>query len=215
VAWTLKGSDTFTDTALTGIASHTPTPSGGFSWSVIGVFTGTPRIDVDGIKFNVGGAADGAALASLVLADVQKAEVTLSADGIRVGILGDSSGNGYVFMIRDGLSSVIQRYDAGSATNLVTGGPSAAIGDVGSLETDGAGNFTARINGTIALTTSSPDTTYTSGKAWLLAGPGAKGDDFAAYEDAGGAAGHPAMRRLGLVRGCRPCEVGRYGVKVF
>jgi hypothetical protein len=31
----------------------------------------------------------------------------------------------------------------------------------------------------------------------------------------GAPAGHPALRRLGLVAHCRPAEIGREGVRVF
>lgn len=37
----------------------------------------------------------------------------------------------------------------------------------------------------------------------------------ASFAPSAGEAGHPAMRRLGLVPGCRPVEIGRSGVRVF
>lgn len=52
-------------------------------------------------------------------------------------------------------------------------------------------------------TTGERDTLYGSGTP-----PGY--DSFA-----GGTAGHPAMRRLGLVAGCRPVEIGREGAYIF
>lgn len=185
MAWTLQGSDDFTDTPLTAIGSHTPSPSGGFTWSVIASVSGgaTVRINIDGDKFQ-SASATGGALASLTLDDTQKSEGKMTSGSIGLGILGNSAGDGYLFIARDGLSSFISRYDDGTPTNIATGGSNAAANDIISFETDGAGNLTGRINGVSALTTS--DSTYTSGGAWLLVGASETADDFAAYDDAGG-----------------------------
>jgi hypothetical protein len=179
--WVRRAFDHFTDTPLLGMASHAA--DGGVvspSWQVIPAFSGVPRIDIDGVKFNVGGGASGAVLNLTSLASIQATEATLSSSLIGVGVRGDIFGNGYVFFIRDGLSSYIVRYDAGVATNLATGGPNSLPGDIARLEIDNSGHLRALLNDTLVL--SATDTTYLGGGAWLIAGPGDKGDDFAAYD---------------------------------
>jgi hypothetical protein len=193
MSWTLQAQDDFTDAALTAIDAHTPTPSGGFTWANL---NGFPRIDINGTAFNAGGAVEGIAKCGKTLGNKQACEITLTSTSIGVGVCGDGSKDGYVYFARDGLSSYLQRYDAGSPTNLATGGASASAGDVIRLEFDGVNAIQAYINGVATL--SATDGTYVGGSAWLSCSPGSKADNFNAYDQSAAPAASHLLGLLGV-----------------
>lgn len=204
MAWTTEATDSFTDTDLTAITSHTPTTGGG-SWSILG--TGTWRVFTNKLNIASISGDNTAILLSNTLANIQAAECVDTSDGaIYFGpmVRADSSRNGYVFLGLPGSNDLrIQRLDAGVRTNLATMTASPTlVGGTLRIEANSS-TITLVVTGT-AQSTTATDGTYTTGQAGVcsLGNNTTLCDTFKAEDDSGAAAsGKPWTYYAQLRRG--------------
>lgn len=196
MAWTQRASDTFTDTDLTAITSHTPDTGGG-SWSILG--TGTWRVFTNKLNIASFGGDNTAVLLSNVLGNIQAAECLDVSDGaVYFGpmVRANSSRNGYAFLGLPGSNDLrIQRLDAGVRSNLATVTASPGLSGATLRIEANSNTITVLVNGTSQ--TSATDGTYSGSSdtpATSQAGICTLGnnttlaDTFKAFDDAGAAA---------------------------
>lgn len=199
MAYTLKGSDDLTDTGFTNLDAHTPTPSGGFTWT-----SKTPGglIIFSNSLYNVGSEDYG--LASLSLAGKQAVEFTVSdrsslPGAVLNGVLAGGNFTGYLIRAYATFGVYLYKFTGSGVTanELTHDATSWANSDIGRAENDGTGVITIYKNAGLVLTYddsgSSPNT------AGFLGIGGVSGlllDDFVAYDDAGGGGGSAADHQL-------------------
>lgn len=182
MAWTQKSLDTFDDTALTALASHTPNVGSGWS-----VDSGSWRVDATGAKVEQVDAVEAYARNTTTLGDKQAVEITLNDDFTAYGLLArwasGSGGSGYRLYLPGG-EIRLYRQDSGTPTLINTYSVATGAGDVIRLECDGS-SLTVLKNGSI-VGGPETDATYASGYGAMYVNGAGSIREYAAYDEASG-----------------------------
>lgn len=186
MAFTQRVFDSFTDTGLTALQSHTPNQGLGY-----GIINGVLRINAGGNALETTGSGiDNIAINNTALANNQAAAISIGdatqfvGVGIRLGDgLTEAALTGYFAFAFSATSVRIDRCDNGVFTTLITSAGSSpySVGDILYLEVVGNA-IIAKLNGVPFLNTN--DNTYTSGKVGLYGfSTCTLASDFWGYDD--------------------------------
>lgn len=191
------------DTMSDGLGAWTERPAGS-SWSIV-----SNQADC---------AAGGGVIlydSAMSAVDVQKAEATYygSVGGPAVRCSAGTGGHGNAYAAHCNPTIYVFRFTNGIGTIIgFSTGAGTAAGEVVSISAEGS---TIRSYDDGVLVHDLTDSTHATGVCGLYGSGGTTPtyDDFADYIEA--AAGHPATRRLGLIAGMRPLEIGREGARII
>ncbi len=175
--WTLRVSDSFTDTPLADLATHTPELGG--VWNIV---YGTLRINIDGNQVNSSSA--GVALNATSFSDDQAVEMTMNGGALDLyaRVSGVGGGQGYVLECIYGFSTRLWWGSGGGdlRQHLIGTGPNGTPGDTFRLEIIGS-SLEVFQNGSSIITVT--DANVTSGDTvGFSVGSGDDSDDFKAYD---------------------------------
>lgn len=204
-------SDNFNDSGNVNLDGRTPS-DGGSAWIEETAGTWKTSTDVPTgriVAYNLGGPRGAWLEASETEVEVEADIVTVLSNVGVIGRVQDAS-NFYLWRSLSGTNQLYKQV-SGSYTLLATGSITSVSGDRLKLRCDGS-SIKGYVNG--VEDASVTDSSLTTGTKVGIYGGAGYVDDFASTA-LGGAAGHPAMRRFGLVAGCRPVEIGREGAYIF
>jgi hypothetical protein len=206
-------SDDFNRTGSPNLHGSTPS-DGGSAW--VEEVTGAIKTDTDGVSGRVIAYRLDAPRAAWLESSVTDHEVSgkpiTALDD--VGVIGrvQDASNYYLLRVAGGGNPVeLYKQVATAYTLLDTGTTGVVSGDTLKISCNGS-TIKGYVNGVEEVSVT--DSSLTTG---TKVGIRIRGyiDDFASADVGGAPAGHPALRRLGLVAHCRPAEIGREGVRVF
>jgi hypothetical protein len=205
-------SDTFdrADSATT----LNPPSDGGPSWSVLTGFGSVGGISSNRAYNPSGGQCRYARDTGTADVEVQGTVAVVGTDCGLVARATDDD-NCLVLSLFFGSQPFLVRRQSGSDTTIAGPTGSAGAGDVLKISCNGSSitcyqNAAVLFGGAVTETFNQTATKH----GMYLRDTSARMDDHS-VTDLGGAAGHPAVRRLGGVLGGRPVEIGREGVQVY